>query len=108
MNLMQMLTEELTDATKRAQALQQIVDELFTIAAPGTVKNALWARYQGIEGASPEPAMFKPMYTLEDLRDLALDDETEPSMYHCKYCGNYHMVAAKEYYCPLDPNRPTS
>jgi len=53
-NLVQQLTEELTAQTKRAQALQQIVDELFTIAAPGTVKKALWARYQNIEGASQE------------------------------------------------------
>src|SRR5258708_20673392 len=54
-NLVQQLTEELTAQTKRAQALQQIVDELFTIAAPGAVKNALWARYQEIAGASPSP-----------------------------------------------------
>lgn len=53
-NLVQQLTEELTAQTKRAQALQQLVDELFTIAAPGAVKNALWARYQGIEGTSPQ------------------------------------------------------
>lgn len=53
-DLVQQLTEELTAQTKRGQALQQIVDELFTIATPGAVKNALWARYQGIEGASPE------------------------------------------------------
>jgi ribosomal protein S7 len=53
-NLVQQLTEELTAQNKRAQALQQIVDELFTIAEPGTLKNALWARYQSIEGASPE------------------------------------------------------
>jgi ribosomal protein S7 len=52
-NIVQQLTEELIAQTKRAQTLQQIVDELFTIAAPGAVKNALWALYQGIEGASP-------------------------------------------------------
>lgn len=51
-NLVQQLTEELTAQTKRAQALQQIVDALFQIAEPGAVKNSLWARYQGIEGAS--------------------------------------------------------
>jgi hypothetical protein len=54
-NLMQQLTEELTAQNARAKALQQIVDELFTIAALGAVKNALWMRYQGIEGASPSP-----------------------------------------------------
>jgi ribosomal protein L17 len=51
-NLAQQLAEELTAQTKRAQALQQIVDELFTITEPGALKNALWARYQGIEGAT--------------------------------------------------------
>ena len=51
-NLIQQLTKELTAQTERAQALQHIVDELFTIAEPGTLKNALWARYQGIGGAS--------------------------------------------------------
>ncbi len=55
-SLLQQLTEELTAQTNRVTALQYIVDELFTIAAPGAIKKALWTRYQGIvEGASPQP-----------------------------------------------------
>lgn len=51
-NLVQQLTEELNAQNKRARELQQIVDELFTIASPGALKKSLWARYQGIEGAT--------------------------------------------------------
>jgi hypothetical protein len=73
-NLVQQLTEELTAQTKRAQALQQIVNELFTIAAPGAVKNALWARYQGIEGASPQQSQQPRGFEAEDLSERVHED----------------------------------
>lgn len=31
---------------EREQVLRRIVDELFSLAEPGPLKNALWARYQ--------------------------------------------------------------
>ena len=38
----------------------------------------------------------------------ALDQEREaqsPEMRYCQYCGQYHPIAAGEWYCPLDPKR---
>jgi hypothetical protein len=73
-NLVQQLTEELTAQNKRAQDLQKIVDELFTIAAPGAVKNALWARYQRIEGASPQQSQQPRGFDAEDLSERVHED----------------------------------
>jgi len=74
-NLVQQLTEELTAQNKRAQELQKIVDELFTIAAPGAVKNALWARYQRIEGASPEASEVVTDEPRKDMQPRGFDAE---------------------------------
>jgi hypothetical protein len=30
----------------------------------------------------------------------------QPEMYLCPHCGQYHPIATKDYYCPLDPNKP--
>ncbi len=38
----------------------------------------------------------------------ALDQEREvqsPEMRYCQYCGQFHPIAAGEWYCPLDPKR---
>jgi len=83
-NLVQQLTKELTAQTERAQALQQIVDELFTIASPGAIKNALWARYQGIEGASPEESEDEePPDLVVEMHNVTSDpDEDDPYYVH--------------------------
>ena len=34
------------------------------------------------------------------------DEEQEPpEMYLCTYCGQYHPITTKEWFCPLDPNK---
>lgn len=83
-NLVQQLTKELTAQTERAQALQQIVDELFTIASPGAIKNALWARYQGIEGASTEESEDEETPDLVvEMHNVTSDpDEDDPYYVH--------------------------
>lgn len=92
----------------REQQFKQIIEALFEIATPGDVRNRLWAIYQLLLdeiAAAQEPATFKPMYTLEEVEQMARDDESMPEMYKCPYCQAWHMVQAKEYYCPLDPKR---
>ena len=31
--------------------------------------------------------------------------EQQPEMRYCQHCGQFHPIAAAEFYCPLDPNR---
>ena len=41
------------EVPQREQKLRQIIDELFTLVAPGEVKNSLWQAYQNIAQEAP-------------------------------------------------------
>jgi hypothetical protein len=41
------------------------------------------------------------MYLVPSWDLLAVLERAE--MYHCKYCGQYHPIASKEWLCPLAP-----
>jgi hypothetical protein len=35
--------------------------------------------------------------------NLGAQSVAKAEMYYCKYCGNFHPVTSKEWFCPLDP-----
>ena len=54
----------------------------------------------------------KEREAMEHLKDaqLAMVESLEaakPTMYQCAHCGQWHPISTKEFYCPLDPGRPT-
>lgn len=61
----------------REQALRQIIDELFTQASPGKLKNALWAKYHSLleqEAAKTQPGDVQEQLAELDSLELAADE----------------------------------
>ncbi len=76
------------------QNMQKIVEELFQLASPGDVKNALWQAYQQVLQAAPasaqQPERYNYPQTLAALRDEMTDNQHN---YHCPYLEWYEPCA---------------
>ena len=86
--------------------LEQIIDELFQIAEPGPLKNALWRKYLSITGEKPGDTITQQLPGVGDYVMTALQSpgimgkvvRVEGDMYHLLVPGSGEMTFNLKFY----------